>query len=45
MDLTTQYLLATGRVKTAKNPLDYTFTAPLAALEPGLVKVPGLFKA
>ncbi|NDH53699.1 MAG: ABC transporter substrate-binding protein [Betaproteobacteria bacterium] len=45
MDLTTQYLLATGRVKTAKNPLDYTFTAPLAALEPGLVKVPGQFKA
>ena len=44
MDMTTQFLLSTGRVKTAKNPLDYTYTAPLAAVDPGLVKVAGQFK-
>jgi ABC-type nitrate/sulfonate/bicarbonate transport system substrate-binding protein len=45
MDLTAAYLVATGRIKAAKNVLDYTYTAPLAAIEPGLVKVAGRFKA
>jgi hypothetical protein len=40
----TAYLLASGRIKSAKSVLDYTYTAPLAAIEPGLVKVPGRFK-
>ncbi|MEO8134153.1 MAG: ABC transporter substrate-binding protein [Betaproteobacteria bacterium] len=44
MDLTTAYLVASGRIKAPKNVLDYTFTAPLAAIEPGLVKVQGRFK-
>ncbi len=44
MDLTTQYLVASGRIKTPKNALDYTYTAPLAAVEPGLVKVQGRFR-
>ena len=44
MDQMTAYLLATGRIKSAKSVLDYTFTTPLAAVEPGLVKVPGRFK-
>jgi len=45
MDQTTAYLVATGRIKAPQNVLDYTYTAPLAAIEPGLVKVPGRFKA
>ena len=44
MDQMTAYLLASGRIKSAKSVLDYTYTAPLAAIEPGLVKVPGRFK-
>jgi ABC-type nitrate/sulfonate/bicarbonate transport system substrate-binding protein len=44
MDMMTGYLVASGRVKSPKNVLDYTFTAPLAAIDPGLVKVQGLFK-
>src|SRR6185369_13505690 len=44
MDQMTAYLLASGRIKAAKSVLDYTYTAPLAAIEPGLVKVPGRFK-
>jgi taurine transport system substrate-binding protein len=44
MEMMTGYLVASGRVKSPKNVLDYTFTAPLAAIDPGLVKVQGLFK-
>jgi ABC-type nitrate/sulfonate/bicarbonate transport system substrate-binding protein len=44
MDMMTAYLVASGRVKSPKNVLDYTFTAPLAAIEPALVKVQGRFK-
>lgn len=44
MDETAAYLLATGRIKAVKNVLDYTYTAPLAAVDPGLVKVAGRFK-
>jgi hypothetical protein len=41
----TAYLEASGRLKAPKSPLDYTYTAPLAAADPALVKVPGRFKA
>ena len=41
MDQLTQFLVASGRMKSPKNPLDYTYTAPLAAVDPALVKVAG----
>ena len=44
MHMMTEYLVASGRVKAPKNVLDYTYTDPLAAVDPGLVKVPGRFK-
>lgn len=44
MEAMTAYLAATGRIKGPKNVLDYTFTAPLAAADPALVKVPGRVK-
>ena len=44
MDQMTAYLVASGRVKMPKSVLDYTYTAPLAAADPALVKVPGRFK-
>ena len=40
----TQFLVASGRIKSAKSVLDYTYSAPLAAVDPSLVKVPGRFK-
>ena len=40
----TQFLVATGRIKAPKSVLDYTYTAPLAAVDPSLVKVQGRFK-
>jgi ABC-type nitrate/sulfonate/bicarbonate transport system substrate-binding protein len=45
MQMMTAYLEASGRLKAPKSPLDYTYTAPLAAADPALVKVPGRFKA
>ncbi len=45
MQRLTDYLVETGRLKSPKNPLDYTYTDPLAAVDPALVKVPGRFKA
>ena len=44
MEQMTAYLVASGRIKSAKNPLEYTFTAPLAAADPALVKVAGRVK-
>jgi ABC-type nitrate/sulfonate/bicarbonate transport system substrate-binding protein len=44
MDQMTAYLVASGRVKMPKSVLDYTYSAPLAAADPALVKVPGRFK-
>jgi hypothetical protein len=45
MQMMTDYLVASGRLKSPQHPLDYTYTAPLAAADPSLVKVPGRFKA
>ncbi len=44
MDALTAYLAATGRIKAPKNVLEYTYTAPLAAADPNLVKVAGRVK-
>ncbi len=44
MDAMTAYLVASGRIKAPKSVLDYTFTAPLAAADPALVKVAGRAK-
>jgi ABC-type nitrate/sulfonate/bicarbonate transport system substrate-binding protein len=44
MERLTEYLVASGRLKSAKNPLDYTYSDPVAAVDPSLVKVPGRFK-
>lgn len=35
------YLVASGRVKSMQDPMAYTFTAPVAAADPALVKLPG----
>jgi len=44
MDQMTAYLVASGRIKSPKSVLDYTYTAPVAAVDPALVKVAGHFK-
>lgn len=44
MESMTQYLLASGRVRQARHPLDYTFTEPLAAADPSLVRVAGRWR-
>jgi ABC-type nitrate/sulfonate/bicarbonate transport system substrate-binding protein len=44
MESMTAYLVASGRVRQARNPLDYTYTDPLAAADPALVKVAGRWK-
>lgn len=44
MKTMTDSLLASGRIKSPKDPLDYTFSNPLAAADPALVKVPGRFQ-
>lgn len=44
MERLSEYLVATGRLKAPKSPLDYTYTDPTAAVDPALVKVPGRFK-
>ncbi|HSV18339.1 MAG TPA: ABC transporter substrate-binding protein [Casimicrobiaceae bacterium] len=45
MERLTEYLVASGRLKSPRHPLDYTFTDPVAAVDSSLVKVPGRFKA
>lgn len=35
------YLVASGRVRTVTDPMEYTFTAPVAAADPALVKIQG----
>jgi hypothetical protein len=35
------YLVASGRLRSVADPMDYTYTAPVAAADPSLVKVPG----
>ena len=45
MQRMTDYLVASGRIKSARGPLDYTYTDPLAAIDPSLVKVAGKYKA
>lgn len=44
MESMTRYLLASGRVRQARHPLDYTFTEPLAAADPSLVRVAGRWR-
>jgi ABC-type nitrate/sulfonate/bicarbonate transport system substrate-binding protein len=44
MEAMTAYLVASGRIKAPKSVLDYTYTAPLAAADPSLVKVAGHVK-
>jgi ABC-type nitrate/sulfonate/bicarbonate transport system substrate-binding protein len=38
------YLVASGRLKSVTDPMDYTYTAPVAAADQGLVKVQGRAK-
>jgi ABC-type nitrate/sulfonate/bicarbonate transport system substrate-binding protein len=45
MESMTAFLVASGRVKDAKHPLSYTFTDPVGAADPSLVKVTGGWKA
>ncbi|MEO8487170.1 MAG: ABC transporter substrate-binding protein [Betaproteobacteria bacterium] len=45
MDRLSEYLVASGRLKSPKSPLEYTYTDPTAAVDPSLVKVAGRFKA
>lgn len=40
----TDSLAAGGAIKSPKDPLDYTFSNPIAAADPTLVKVPGRFE-
>jgi ABC-type nitrate/sulfonate/bicarbonate transport system substrate-binding protein len=44
MQITADYLQASGRIKNRLNALDYTYTAPLAELDKSLVKVEGRWK-
>jgi len=44
MERLSEFLVATGRLKAPKHPLEYTFTDPVAAVDPALVKVAGRFK-
>jgi ABC-type nitrate/sulfonate/bicarbonate transport system substrate-binding protein len=44
MESMTQYLVRSGRVRQARHPLDYTFSEPLAAADPSLVRVPGRWR-
>lgn len=45
MERLTEFLVASGRLKSPKHPLEYTFSDPVAAVDRSLVKVPGRFKA
>ena len=44
MEKLSEYLAASGRLKSPKHPLEYTYTEPVAAFDKALVKVPGRFK-
>jgi ABC-type nitrate/sulfonate/bicarbonate transport system substrate-binding protein len=44
MKAITDYLVASGGIKGPRDPLDYTYSDPLAAADPALVKVSGRFK-
>ena len=44
MKAITEYLVASGSIKGPKDPLDYTYSEPLAAADPTLVTVAGRFK-
>ncbi|MBL8591002.1 MAG: ABC transporter substrate-binding protein [Methylobacteriaceae bacterium] len=39
-----KFLVASGRVKTEADPMDYTYTAPVAAADASLVAIPGKAK-
>jgi ABC-type nitrate/sulfonate/bicarbonate transport system substrate-binding protein len=45
MESMSGYLVASGRLKTTKHPLDYTFTDPVKAADAALVKRDGRWKA
>jgi ABC-type nitrate/sulfonate/bicarbonate transport system substrate-binding protein len=45
MDALGAYLVASGRLRSARSPLDYTFTDPVAAADGALVKRAGRWKA
>jgi hypothetical protein len=45
MESMSGYLVASGRIKTPRHPLDYTYSDPVAAADPALVRVPGRWKA
>src|SRR5687767_5558726 len=44
MERLSEYLVASGRLKSPKHTLEYTYTEPVAAFDPALVKPPGRFK-
>lgn len=44
MQRLSDFLVTSGRLKSPKNPLEYTYTDPVAAVDPSLVRVPGRFK-
>lgn len=41
MEAISAFLASSGRIKNPKDVLDYTYTAPVAAIDPSLVKVEG----
>jgi hypothetical protein len=45
MERTAAFLESAGRIKKRVHVLDYTYTEPLARLDPALVKVRGRWKA
>ena len=45
MESMSGYLVASGRLRSPKHPLDYTFSDPVAAADPSLVRTPGRWKA
>jgi ABC-type nitrate/sulfonate/bicarbonate transport system substrate-binding protein len=45
MESMSGYLVASGRIKAPRHPLDYTYSDPVAAADPALVRVPGRWKA
>jgi len=44
MERLSEYLVASGRLKSPKHPLEYTYTEAVAAFDPALVTTPGRFK-
>lgn len=45
MESMSNYLVASGRMRSPKHPLEYTFTDPVAAADPALVRLPGRWRA